>query len=139
MRFAGALALIPIAASIAAAKPPPGWVDTSAGRKQLSQSSYCWNEQGRGVCADYLPPRCGDGRTPRIPVRLSETVRFRLGLAPSAVSLDFFGKSGIGRSYRLAAGRVVAWRVRQLGAFTLFARVQGRGDTSYAGCFVTRS
>jgi hypothetical protein len=138
VRFLAVLALGLVGAAVATAKPPPAWIDTSAGWRPLAQSSYCWTEQGRGICADFAAPRCGDGRTPRIPVRLGETVRFRLGFAPRSISLQFFGGAGVG-DYRLATRRVVAWRVQRLGAFALFATARQRGDSSYVGCLVARS
>jgi hypothetical protein len=132
-----ALGLALIFAPAAASMPPAGWVDTSGGRTRLAQSSYCWSEQGKGpTCADYLPPRCGDGRTPRIPVRLGETVHFRIAFSPRSVSLEF--RTGATRSYRLRKRQVIAWRVQHLGAFALNARAQRGDDTSYTGCFVAR-
>jgi hypothetical protein len=137
VRVVVALGLALVFAPAAASLPPAAWVDTSAGRTRLAQSSYCWSEQGKGgTCADYLPPRCGDGRTPRIPVRLGETMRFRLAFYPRSVSLQF--PTGATRSYRLRKHRVIAWRVQHLGAFALTAQARWGDDTSYAGCFVAR-
>jgi hypothetical protein len=70
------------------------------------------------------------------PVRLSETVRFRLAFSPRSVWLQF--RTEATPSYHLGNHRVIAWRVQRLGAFALNAQARRGDDTSYAGCFVAR-
>jgi hypothetical protein len=138
VQIAGLLALSLVAGTASIAKPPAAWIDTSTGRRQLAQSSYCWGGQGKGICADYLPPRCDDGGTPRIAVLRGEVVRFRLGFVPRTLSLVFLTGPGASPSYARPHRRTTVWRVRRFGAFFLFAGAGQLGDTSYAGCFVAR-
>ena len=124
--------MVPLLVALVAAAPPPAYVVTPTATIQLAQSSYCW-ENG---CADYIRPRCGDGRTPTIRVRRGATIRFRLGFTPAQLSIGFIG-AATGHA-RLPAAPATRYRVTRGGAFALFARTTNGRDTSYGGCLRLR-
>lgn len=115
------------------AKPPAAWIATTTGHHRLAWSSYCWTSGGTSVCADYIRPRCGDGRTPTVRVRRGERVRFVFGFEPRRVSVT----SASGTAVSLARRRRPTWRVNRTGVIVLFATAKP-GDASYAVCIVFR-
>lgn len=112
--------------------PPPAWIETERGSRWLGFSSYCW----RTACVDFIPPRCGDGRTPRILLRRGELVRFHLGFRPRELTLDFLEQDGA-RQLKLTPSRTATWRAVRGGVASLSARA-GTGSASYVGCFRLR-
>jgi hypothetical protein len=122
--------------STALVKPPPAWIETSSGRHRLGLSSYYWHAEGPAVCADYVRPRCHDGRTPTIRIRRGETVRFELGFTPESVSVAFLdGNSSL---VTLGRSRRPRWKITRPGAVALFATARRGGDASYTACVVFR-
>jgi hypothetical protein len=108
--------------------PPPAWVRTARGERWLGYSSFCWAR----ACVDYIPSRCGESRTPTLHLARREIVQFHLGFAPSEVAI-LRGRRA--PPERLKAVRDPTWRVRDEGAFTLFARAKSPGgDASYIAC-----
>ena len=96
---------------------------------RLAQSSYCWQT----TCADFVPPRCGDGRTPSIRVRRGVLVHFRLGFSTREVVLTV-GDPAQHRPVRLRTTPPIRWEVTRGGVALLFARAKTGGDSSYAAC-----
>ena len=124
-----------LAAAVLAAAPPPAHVEVGAARLRLAQSSYCWTT----VCADYIAPKCGDGRTPAIRVRRNQTIRFRLGFTPKQLSLGFYATVGVAMTHQpLKPATVSRYRVTRGGAFAIFARTARGFDSSYVGCLRLR-
>jgi len=114
--------------------PPPAWVETERGAYGLGFSTYCW----KTVCADYIPPRCGDEKlVPTIVVDSGETVRFHLGFEPGDVSMQSSGP-GAAQFSPLEKTREPTWRVGTPGVWRLSASAapgQEGSDASYAACF----
>lgn len=108
-------------------RPPPAWIETARGRQWLGYSSFCW---GR-TCADYIPPRCGDPRTPTLRMGRGDLVRFHLGFEPTEVSIQ----RGLHSPAPLKTSPAPTWRVRAAGTFRLFARAKSPGgNASYVAC-----
>jgi len=105
----------------AATAPPPAWIETARGDRWLAFSSFCW----KTTCVDFIPPAMRP-ELPRIALRRGETVRFHLAFRPTSLRL-LVGN----RAFKLAARRVVAWRVSGGGLAVLEARA-AQGSTSYA-------
>ena len=124
-----------LAATVLPAAPPPAHVEVGTSLIRPAQSSYCWTTR----CADYIPPRCTDGRTPAIRVRRGQTIRFRLGFTPKRLSLAFHARASAGATHTpLKAARVSSYRVARGGAFGIFAGTADNLSTSYVGCFRLR-
>jgi len=112
--------------------PPPAWLETPAGSFWLGYSSYCWGSE----CADFIAPSCDDPKhTPKVTVRRGDTVTAHLGFEPTELALTFL--DGTSRSSRerqkLEPTPTPSWQLEQDGAFSLFARAEGR-DASYVAC-----
>jgi len=113
--------------------PPPAFVVVGGVSHRLAQSSYCW----QNTCADFIAPRCGDGRTPSVRLRRGAIVRFRLGFAAKEVALTI-GDPRRARPFRLSPRPPIRWKVTRGGVALLFARPASGGDSSYAACFRVR-
>jgi hypothetical protein len=113
--------------------PPPAFIVVAGVSHKLARSSYCWQT----TCADYIPARCGDGRTPSIRVRQGVVVRFRLGFSAKEV-LVTVGDPQRQRPIRLATRPPIRWKVTRGGVALLFARARAGGDASYAACLKLR-
>jgi hypothetical protein len=114
--------------------PPPAWIETSVGSAWLAFSTYCW----KSTCADFIPRRCPDKRTPTLRLRRGETVRFHFGFRPKSVELGV----GRGKPTTLAARRVTSWRATGGGLLSVFVRVRldsMNADASYAACILLRN
>jgi hypothetical protein len=105
--------------------PPAAWLETTAGKRWLGFSSFCWKKGDSGLCADGAAPTCGMQGVPVVNVQRGETVRAHLGYTPNEASVDN-GVAGL-------RGRMVTWRVTEAGPFLLFTKGKD-GDASYVAC-----
>jgi hypothetical protein len=128
--------------------PPPAWIETEGGDHWLAPSWDSWcGEPGEGLPAGAPPGRracvivsssvvprthCNAfiPRSPEIRLRPGETVRFHLGLAPSALALAVRGGT-----FALAASDTAEWTVQGPTGGAILAPTTGRGDVTYRARF----
>src|SRR4051794_38286630 len=107
--------------------PPPAWVETSGGRTWLGLSSYCWQDESRGVCVDAAAPKCGMKGVPAVLVASGEEPRIHLGFDPTSAEIH------PGKLTKTDDPRELRWTSVVAGPVLIFATA-GNGDVSYVAC-----
>jgi hypothetical protein len=114
--------------------PPAAWVATRAGERWLATASTCWRRAGSAeiLCVGPVARRA---EIPRLTVRRGESVRFRLGFAPTQTPFLRIGT----RTFRLARSTAPAWRAAGTGGQAQLIVRGTRGDVVYAAAFTVRA
>ena len=101
-----------------------------------SVRTFCWREGNVGLCADGIPPKCGQPGVPTIMRRPGQRVELQLGFPPSELTLTWHTRSGRAKSVRPTLAPRISWAVppNVVGVVSVFARAQSEGDASYAFC-----
>jgi uncharacterized protein YceK len=115
--------------------PPDAYLETPAGRVQLTLGSYCWSStnpdgSGVGACADMAPPGMREDLA-EVPVVLGDHITLMLGFRPTKPIDVTIG----GHTWTFPPAETLSWTVQETGILSAFMYTT-QGDVSYAARLV---
>jgi hypothetical protein len=116
---------------VAAATPPPAFVDHKNRSAELAPGSSCWTYENARKCTDYAPPQQrSDLRT--LKARVGDLLIFRLAFAPSELRLVIF-RNGRVTPLDLRPAQTFNWRPRRAHVGTTYLYVSASTRSSPYG------